>query len=416
VLEAGPRVADAGTAMIIPIRTETPVHRTPLGNYALIGLNVLLFVMLDFSGNRDLQQFKDTYFTLNTAYPSLHEFVTYQFAHADWVHLLGNMLFLWVFGNAVNAKLGNAAYVLFYLAAGILAAWGFALTNSAPLMGASGSIAGVTTAYLVLFPRSHITVLYMLFFIGTFELPAMIMIGLKIILWDNVIAPSIAGAGNVATEAHLYGYLFGFAATMGMLLIRVLPRDQFDMLALIKRWSQGRAYRAVMTDPQARARAEYGRVARPVTVLPQQREAEEARMDRISGLRLQITERLARGDSEGAAGLYEELIAIDPAQCLSARHQITVARQFYATGRTPQAAAAFERYLDTYGSDPESHEVRMLVGIIFARDLHQYEAAERHLAAAYQKLSDSSRRGQCMQWLSQVRAALGRTAPSDNPN
>ena len=399
--------------MIIPIRTETPVRRTPLANYALVAVNVLLFAFLDGSGSRSLQEFKATYLTLNTAYPSLHEFVTYQFIHADWAHLLGNMLFLWVFGNAVNAKLGNAAYVLFYVAAGILAAWGYALTGAYPLLGASGSIAGVTTAYLALFPRSHVTVLYWFFFIGTFELPALILIGLKIILWDNVIAPSIAGSGNVATEAHLYGYLFGFVATMGMLLIRVLPRDQFDMLALLKRWSQRRAYRAMMADPQARAQAQYGRVARPITLSPQQQATENARLDRISGLRLQISELLARGDSAAASALYEELIGIDPGQCLSARNQITVARQFYATGRTPQAAAAFERYLDSYGGDPEAREVRLLVGIIFARDLQQYEAAERHLAIAYQKLTDPTRREQCMQWLSEVRGALGKTPPPD---
>lgn len=394
--------------IIIPVRTETPVRRTPLANYALLALNVLLFLILDLMGSRTLHQLKSTYLTLHAAYPSLHEFFTYQFVHADWAHLLGNMLFLWVFGNAVNAKLGHAAYLLFYLAGGILAAWGYALTGAHPLLGASGSIAGVTAAYLVLFPRSRITVLYWLYVIGTFEIPALIMIGLKIILWDNVIAPGIAGSGNVATEAHLAGYLFGFVATTGMLLIRVLPRDQFDMLALIKRWNRRRVYREMMADPQARARAQFGHVARPVTSSPRQRVTEDARMDRISGLRLEITEQLARGDSAAAATLYEELIGLDSAQCLSARNQITVARQFYATGRTPQAAAAFERYLDSYGADPEAHEVRLLVGIIYARDLHQYEAAERHLAAAHEKLTDPARREQCTQWLSEVRAVLGK--------
>ncbi len=398
--------------IIIPIRTETPVHRTPLANYGLIALNVLLFLLLDGSGNHRLHQFKEVYLTLNAGYPSLHEFLTYQFIHAGWAHLAGNMLFLWVFGNAVNARLGHLAYVLFYVAGGILAAWGYALSGVVPLLGASGSIAGITAAYLVLFPRSHVTVLYwFIYLVRTFEIPALFMIGFKIILWDNVIAPGIGAAGNVATEAHLAGYLFGFVATMGMLLIRVLPRSQFDMLALLKRWTQRRAYRATMADPQSRARAELGRVARPVTPSPQQPEAEGARMDRVSGLRLEITERLARGDSQAAAARYEELIAIDPAQCLSSSSQITVARQFYATGRTPQAVAAFERYLASYGSDSEACEIRLLAGIIYARDLHQYQAAERHLAAAYQKLTDAARREQCMQWLSEVRGVILKPPP-----
>jgi hypothetical protein len=282
------------------------------------------------------------------------------------------------------------------------------LTQSADLLGASGSIAGVTTAYLVLFPRSRVTVLYWMFFIGTFELPAMIIIGIKIILWDNVMAPSIGGAGNVATGAHLSGYLFGFLASSGMLLIRVLPRDQFDMLALLKRWGRRQAHRQTMADPQARARAQFGRVARTVPPSPQERAEEEAHLDRIGELRVQIAEALERGDLAFAANLYEQLAATDSGQGLSARNQMMVAREFYATGRFPQAAAAFDRYLAQYGATAEAVDVRLLLGIIYARDLRQYEAAEKHLAASHDRLRDGPRRAQCSHWLAQVRAALGK--------
>ncbi len=396
--------------MLIPIRTETDVHRTPLANYGLIALNVLVFVSLDVMGDARSQLFKLTHLVLHCAAPSLHEFVSYQFIHGDPAHLLGNMLFLWVFGNAVNAKLGHAAYLLYYLAAGVFAAVGFALTSSGDLLGASGAIAGVTTAYLVLFPRSHVTVLYFLYFVGTFDLPAIVIIGLKIILWDNIIAPQVVGAGNIATGAHLAGYLFGLLATLLMLLIRVVPRDQFDMLALLKRWSQRRAYRTVMADPQARAR--FGRAARPTAASPQQQAAEDVQLDQVSSLRARINECLGRGDVGAAATLYEHLIGIDPKQCLSARHQITIAREFYSTGRSPQAAAAFERYLTSYATEGEAHEVRLLLGILYARDLRRYEAAEGHLAAACEKLSDETRRAQCTHWLAEVRAALGRQPPT----
>jgi hypothetical protein len=237
------------------------------------------------------------------------------------------------------------------------------------------------------------------------------MIGFKIVLWDNIIAPQFGGAGNVAISAHLAGYSFGLASTLGMLLIRVVPRDKFDMLALLKRWSQRRAYREVMADPQQRAQAQYGRVARPVTIPPQQRAVEETRLDQVSALRIRITDCLGRGDVGAAATLYEQLVGIDPSQCLSARHQIAVAREFYSTGRPPQAAAAFERYLNSYSTDAEANEVRLLLGIIYARDLHQYEAAQRHLTAAGDKLTDHDRRAQCTRWLNEVRTALGKPAP-----
>jgi len=397
--------------MIIPIRTETPVRRTPTANCALIALNVFCFLILDGWGQPDLLRFKLQRLMLHTDFPSLHEFVTYQFIHADWMHLLGNMLFLWVFGNAVNAKMGHAAYVLFYLGGGVFAACGFSLGAGADLLGASGSIAGITTAYLVLFPRSRITVLYWLFFIGTFEVPAMIMIGIKIILWDNMIAPSIGSVGNVATGAHLAGYLFGFVASVAMLLIRALPRDQFDLLALLKRWKRRQAYRQMMADPQARAQAQFGRVARPMVASPQQQAREETRLDRVSELRTQVGESLERGDLASAANLYEQLVAADTGQCLSARSQMLVAREFFATGRYPQAAAAFERYLASYAASGEANEIRLLLGIVYARDLHQYETAEKHLATAYHELRDPSRRDQCCHWLSLVRSALGKSVP-----
>jgi len=397
--------------ILIPVRTETPIRRSPTANFVLIALNVLIHVVLNGERNPFIQGFRQQYLVLHSSYPALHEFLTYQFLHAGWMHLGGNMLFLWVFGNAVNGKMGHAAYVFFYLAAGVFAALGFAFRGNADLLGASGAIAGVTCAYLVLFPRSHVTVLYLFFFVGTFELPAMIMIVIKIILWDNIVAPSIGGADNVATQAHLAGYLFGFLAGMGLLLLRVLPRDQFDMLALLKRWNQRRALQAAMADPRARAEAQYGRVARPVELSPVLRAAEEARLDRVTDLRQRIGEHLDAGQTGPAATLCEQLVELDPTQCLSARHQMMVAREFYATGRFPQTAAAFERYLSMYGGMSEADEVRLLLGIIYARDLKQYERAEQHLAETCRRLRDPSRRQQALQWLTQVRAALGKAAP-----
>ena len=107
--------------------------------------------------------------------------------------------------------------------------------------------------------------------------------------------------------------------------------------------------------------------------------------------------------------------AEQPVRVLVVQHQIAVAREFYSTGRPPQAAAAFERYLKPYSTDPEANEVRLLLGIIYARDLHQYEAAERHLTAASEKLTDQDRRAQCTRWLAEVRTALGRPPAHPEP-
>jgi membrane associated rhomboid family serine protease len=118
--------------VIIPIRTESVIRRTPLVNYILLGVNVFLFLLLDqaLSGEA-IQSFKMRYLALHSDEPALYQFFTYQFLHADLWHLLGNMLFLWVFGNSVNAKMGDIPYLLFYLAGGVFAAWGYALDWSA---------------------------------------------------------------------------------------------------------------------------------------------------------------------------------------------------------------------------------------------------------------------------------------------
>ncbi len=401
--------------LIIPIRTESVIRRTPVVNYALIGINSCLFLLFHRAlAAEALLVFKAKYLIFHAGSPSVQEFFTYQFLHADTPHLLGNMLFLWVFGNSVNAKMGNFVYALFYLSGGVFAAWGFALigTPSSHLVGASGAIAAVTTAYLALFPRSHVTVLIWLFvFIHFIQMPAMILIGLKVIVWDNIIAPRLGGPGSVAHSAHLAGYFFGFVSALGMLLLRALPRDQFDILALWKRWHRRREFAAVMADPEAAARARHGSAARVASADPEERTVEDRRLDEITDLRTQIAERLEQREVSEASALYEKLVDMDPRPWLSEHHQLTVARGYYSGGEPSKSAAAFERFIEGFPNSIEVSSVRLLLGIIYARDLRQFEVADKHLTQSMESLRDQSHRDQCVEWLKHVRQALGRAAP-----
>jgi membrane associated rhomboid family serine protease len=400
--------------IFIPIRTETPIRRTPHVNYALIGINVFVFFLFHFVLPRlGVGEALRADLRFHSGRPALYQFLTYQFMHADTWHLLGNLLFLWVFGNSVNGKMGQWVYLLFYLAGGIVAAWGFALaeTGNTPMVGASGAIAAVTTAYLVLFPRSRVKVLLVFFLIRFFDMPAMVLIGFKIILWDNVIAPSIAGGDQVAYSAHLAGYAFGFAAATFMLLTRALPRDQFDMLALWKRWHKRREIASLTASPEAAARARFGAVARVSRLTPEQEAQAEAALDQITRMRGEISERLYAGDDAGAARLYEKLLAADERQCLPEQQQHRLARAFYAAGKFPQAAAAFERFVTHYPRSPEHADIRLLLGIIYARDLRRYEEADKLLTESMERLVGADRRAQCLSWLGNVRASLGRPAP-----
>lgn len=401
--------------LVIPIRTESEIRRTPLVNYGLVGANALVFLVLTgMLPPETAARYTGGIFALHSDSPSFHQFFTYQFVHADIFHLLGNMLFLWVFGNHVNVKMGDLPYLLFYLAGGVFAAWGYALVTPVPsqLVGASGAIAAVTTAYLALAPRSRVTVLVWLFlFIHFFELRAMVIIGLKIIVWDNIVAPSLGGSDSVAYSAHLFGYFFGFTGSLTLLLIRAMPRDQFDIIAVWKRWNQRRQFEIAMRDPAAAARAQYGSVANVLPTDPAERARHDQRFDAIADLRSQIADLLDHQNVAAAARHYEQLLDLDDRQCLSERHQLDIAREFFRQEKYAQAAAAFDRYLDCYPSAVEAGNVRLLLGIIYARDLRQYEAADQYLTESIKKLSDESRRAQCLQWLSHVRSMLGRPAP-----
>lgn len=383
-----------------------------MANYLIIGANMMAFLALNEQlGGATVASVREM-LTFRSVEPAFYQFVTYQFLHADVWHLFGNLLFLWVFGNSVNGKMGNIGFLLFYLAGGVFAAWGNAALSPEPfrLVGASGSIAAITTAYLVLFPRARVTVLVWFFFIHFFEVSAMLVIGVKIIAWDNLIAPRLGGAGNVAYMAHLVGYFYGFVVALGLLLFRVLPRDQFDILAIWKRWNQRREFTSAMGKPGAAEQAQYGKVARQVSKNPEEQAKHDCQLDEIADKRSQVTEAVDANDMRRAMTMLEELIAIDPMQCLPERHQLAIARAYYSGGQFIPAAAAFERYVSTYTRAPECSNIRLLLGIIYARDLQQYEVAETHLAQTLESLHDQGRRDQCAEWLRQVRAAIRRPA------
>jgi len=153
------------------------------------------------------------------------------FIHAGWLHLLGNMLFLVVFGNNIEDKFGKVPYLLFYIFSGYVAAYGFALANQTsiePLVGASGAIAGVLGAYLVIYPRAKVwSLLPFLFFIPV-RIPAWLVLGSWFVLqWAYSAGYAASGAGSVAYVAHIFGFLFG--VLVGLVVRAVTPPPQYPV-------------------------------------------------------------------------------------------------------------------------------------------------------------------------------------------
>ena len=375
---------------LIPIGTDVRNRRIPIANIALIALNVLIFLFTDYFGGERGQELKDR-FTLDAARPMMFEYLSYQFLHGDFWHLTGNMLFLWIFGNAVCERMGSLPYTLFYLAGGVFAGVSYAQYADNPILGASGAIASVTTAFLVLYPRVQITMLFWMFIVFTFQIPAVVLIVFKIILWDNILSPRIAeDAGhfsNVAHSAHLGGYLFGFLIALLLLAVRALPRNQFDLLALWTRWTRRTG---IAAPAMIGGRAQ---MARPVRVQQvASRPLETLPITPQEELREEVAAMLSRGDLSGAAETYLRLIQLDPNQVLPERLQRDLANYLARMQRYAEAAHAYESFLNTYPAAPDTYQVRLLLGLIYRRHLASPDQAAVRLRQALEGLSDRSQR------------------------
>jgi len=203
---------------MFPIGDDDTSRRTvPLVTYALIALNVLFFFVENSGGDAFIVKwgFVPSRFLANP-FGDVRTLFTSIFMHAGWVHLGGNMLYLWIFGDNVEDRFGHIKFTIFYLLCGLAATFAqlaFSLGSKVPNLGASGAIAGVLGAYILLFPKGKVKVLQ-----GqrVIQVPALIVIGIWIVVQLFSGIGSIANTaqtGGVAYMAHIGGFLAGFVLT-----------------------------------------------------------------------------------------------------------------------------------------------------------------------------------------------------------
>jgi membrane associated rhomboid family serine protease len=198
---------------MIPLRDTIPSSGVPLVNYLIIGTNVGVF-LYEVSLGRHAEAFLYAYGLVPRDF-ALPRLVTSMFLHGGLGHLLGNMLYLYIFGDNVEDRLGHLRYALFYLLCGVAAGAAQALTSPAsavPMVGASGAIAGVSGAYLLFFPHSRVvTLVPVFFFLQVVEVPAVFFLALWFV-WQLAFGVSTIGrnaAGGVAFWAHIGGFVVG---------------------------------------------------------------------------------------------------------------------------------------------------------------------------------------------------------------
>jgi hypothetical protein len=219
---------------MIPIRDDNPTHSVPIITYLLIALNIIFFIFQTMLGSSN-EQFIYQYalipaeVTTTLSLGSMFNIFTSMFMHAGFVHLGGNMLYLWIFGDNVEDRLGKGRYLFFYILGGTIASLAHIITNPGsqiPTVGASGAIAAVLGAYLVLFPKQKVLTLIPLgFWLRMTMLPASIVLGVWFLFqfFQGVLSLGGPDIGGVAFWAHIGGFVSG--VLLGLLLKK--PEEEY---------------------------------------------------------------------------------------------------------------------------------------------------------------------------------------------
>src|SRR5215510_9500927 len=213
---------------MIPLRDVIPSRTTPYITVTIIVLNALAWFYELTLPHEQLNDFL-TAFGVVPAYLSWPTLITSMFLHGSWSHVIGNMWYLWIFGDNVEDRVGHGRFIIFYLLCGIAAALAQVAvdpTSELPTIGASGAIAGVMGAYFVLYPQSRVLTLLPWIFIQIVELPAVVLLGfwflMQLLNAGAIAATASTQGGGVAFAAHVAGFVVG---AVGIFVFRRRDRD-----------------------------------------------------------------------------------------------------------------------------------------------------------------------------------------------
>jgi len=308
--------------------------------------------------------------------------VTYQFAHSpsDILHLVFNMLGLWIFGVALNDRLGHMSFLAFYLIGGAVAGGAHMMETAAPVIGASGSVCALIGGFIALFPRSKIRLLILFFIIGIFEIGSLWVVGFYVFIdFVGWVAPSDS---SVAYIAHLGGYLYGFLLAIVLLATKVLRSDDYDVLFLLRQKKRRAEWKRVVSSTES-----------PSGVLPVPPPADrEVETDESAGLRTRLRKCIREKDWPGAASAWTEYIEEVPEGALPEELQLELANRLFAADQRCEAATAYEQFLSNYSTSSQVQEVELMLGMLYARNLHRPDDAQPLLEKALNQLKDEQQR------------------------
>lgn len=216
---------------MIPLKDSNPCTCVPVVTIALIAANLLVFAHEILLGPRQVEFMGAYGFIPSEIFARPETLLTSLFVHASLLHVGGNMLYLWIFGDNIESAFGHVRFLLLYLTFGVLASLVHGLSDlrsSVPMVGASGAVAGVLGSYFLLYPRAQVlTLVFLLFFIRLVWIPAVFVLGLWFVLQVVSALPSVSrGGGGVAWFAHVGGFACGALFAIPVLR-RVRARCRF---------------------------------------------------------------------------------------------------------------------------------------------------------------------------------------------
>jgi membrane associated rhomboid family serine protease len=365
--------------MLIPIGTNVVHKRYPMVTFVLIGLNLLVFAVQwslqrSGAGNTSGEGARVISEALSNGRLSgtdfhLYSLITYQFLHAGWMHIIGNMLFLLPFGKAVEDRMGHLGFALFYLGCGAFGGFMHTLYSNAPVVGASGSVCAVTAAFIVLAPKTTTRVLVVFFIIGLFHIPSMLLVAF-FVLFDVVsLLASMAGANAEPTAwiVHLAGYVSGFGITFLLLKTRLMESSEYDLTEMLK---------------QAKRRREFRQIASQATTAPL---AKNKKLSAESTQRMSISETAGTGNLLVAADEFLQTFKKYPKLKLNKKLHATLGNALIRDCRFQEGAQVYERYLKQHGDAHDRGEIALLLIAKYCRNLDNKQRGEE-LLEEYQSM------------------------------
>jgi len=365
--------------ILVPYGVDNPMSRLPLVNWAIILLDVIVFA---------IQATVGVSYRIYALVPGdfhLYQLLTSMFLHVGPLHLFGNMLFLWTFGNNVNDRLGHLGYGVAYVLLGMVAglghmavAWG----SSRPCVGASGAIFGVVGLYVVFSPLNDVRVWYMFIVrLGTFSCSGFWIIGFYVAM--NVLDVILGTAGRVAVMAHLAGFGAGFGVALFLLKRGLVERDDYDLLS----WISGKREKEML--------ARFSRNPSGDVPLPPPPGLGAARgggrMPSARELQAELRAHLVAGDTRRLLDAYQRFHNVYPRLALGEELQIDVANALFRAGQHAQAAEAFERFARYYPAHPQAADALYSAGMLRARRTGEPDHGRRLLEEAIPLLKDKGK-------------------------